>query len=191
VTVWLLLLSLAGAVELSPGILVDRTIAVVDKKVITYSELLREARVALVIRQDVQTASSELSPELLHDYLNFLVDEVVIAAQARRVGGMDVSGEEVDRAAERFAARFPSVEAFRAFERRFDISETALKDILRRNLHNERYIAQRMKAWRATVEEGKPGADKEYQQALARWVGELRAGVELRLLSPSGELEVQ
>jgi hypothetical protein len=187
----LFLLMLAPRGEVPPGILIDRVIAIVDKEVITNSELAREARVALVLREDARVAASELSPEILRSFLEFLVDQVVIAGQARRVGGVDVRSDEVDREIDHFAGRFSSVDAYRAFMRRFDISETALGDILRRDLRNERYITQRMRAWRAVLDEGQTSTGAQYKEALDRWVKELRAGVELRLLGPSGELELQ
>ena len=186
-----LCLCLAQAPEAPSGILVDRVIAIVDKEVITNSELLREVRVALVLREGDRAATGEIAQEVLDSFLGFLVDEVVIAAQARRVGGLDVGREEVDREVERFAARFSSVDAYHAFMRRFDVSEAALRDILRRDMKNERYIAQRMRAWKATSDDGERNTEAEYKDALKRWVEELRAGVELRLLSPSGELELR
>lgn len=176
------------SLSLPPGILVDRVIAVVDKEVITYGELLREVRVALVIHEDPRTAMADLPAEVLERGLDNLVNMVVIAAQARRIGDVDVSSDEVDRAAEHFASRFSSSDAYRAFLRRFDISETALKGILRRDMRNERYIAQRLKAWRMGHAANSPVRDAD---ALARWVKELKAGVELRLLGPNGELELQ
>jgi hypothetical protein len=179
---------LLAALALPPGKLVDRAIAVVDKEVITHSELLREARVALVMREGANVGAAHLPTELLADFLRYLVDQVIIANQARRLGGIAISEAEVDGAVETFAQRFSSPAAYSAFLRRFDIPREALRDILRRDLRNERYIEQRMRAWRIG-----DGGDSEgrYREALATWLRELRKGVELRVLSREGELELQ
>jgi hypothetical protein len=183
-------LLVATSLALPPGVLVDRVIAVVDKEVVTHSELLREARVALVVREGDHTANSELSEELLGPFLDYLVDQVLIAGQARRLGSIEISKAEVEVAMETFVQRFRTRAAYEAFLRRFDVSETALKNILRRDLTNERYIAQRMRAWRVRGGEGKNG-EAEYRGLLRRWLDELRAGAELRVLNDQGELEIR
>jgi hypothetical protein len=183
-------LLLAASLVAPPGVLVDRVIAVVDKEVITHSELMREARVALIVREGEHTAYNDLSEELLAPFLDYLVNQVIIAGQARRLGSIEISDEEVEVAVETFVQRFRTRAAYEAFLRRFDISEAALRNILRRDLTNERYIAQRMRAWRVRTGDGDTGEAK-YHEALQRWLEELRAGAELRILNENGELELQ
>lgn len=180
----------AAAMAAPPGVLVDRVIAVVDKEVITYSELMREARVALVNREGEHTRDGELPEELLLSFLDYLVDQVIIAGQARRLGSVEISDEEVQDAVEAFAQRFRTRAAYEAFLRRFDISEVALGNILRRDLTNERYLAQRMRAWRVRAGTGDTDQD-QYREALKQWLQGLRAGAELRILNENGELELQ
>ncbi|OGQ90935.1 MAG: hypothetical protein A2289_26770 [Deltaproteobacteria bacterium RIFOXYA12_FULL_58_15] len=177
-----------------PGTLVDRVIAVVDKEVITHSELLREARIALVLRSGEEAAAADLPDEFLNDYLEkALVDQLVIAAQARRLGGIDVSEDEVDRMVERFSQKFRSLAAYQAFLRRFDISTSALRDVLRRDIRASRHIEQRMSNWRTgrEAEQLTEEYKEQYAEALMRWVAELKMGVELRVLSENGELELR
>ncbi|MBI3178570.1 MAG: SurA N-terminal domain-containing protein [Deltaproteobacteria bacterium] len=164
----------------------DRVIAVVDNEVITYSELLREARVALVKREGEQIAGADLGAELLASFLDYLINQTMIAARARRVGGVEVSEQDVDREAARFAQRFRTPAAYQAFLRRFDISEEVLRDTLRRDLRSERYIQDRLRAWR--VDAGDADATAA---AVKRMAQEMREGVELRVLGPSDELELQ
>lgn len=183
-------LLVAAALAAPPGVLVDRVIAVVDKEVITHSELMREARVALILREGEHTAYSGLSEELLAPFLDYLVNQLIIAGQARRLGSIEISDEEVDVAVENFVQRFRTRAAYEAFLRRFDISEAALRNILRRDLTNERYIAERMRAWRVRAGNGDTG-EVQYREALQRWIQELRAGTELRILNENGELELQ
>ncbi len=176
------------AVLAAPEVLVDRVVAVVDRDVVTHSELLREARVALVMREDASAGLSVLPEELLDAFLTYLVDQLIIASQARRFGSIEVSEADVDGEVERFAQKVGGAVAFRSFLRRFDIPLDALRDILRRDLRNERFIHQRMRAW-LSGEEG--SSEARYREALARWLGDLRRGVELRLLNREGELELQ
>jgi hypothetical protein len=185
--VWLISL-----IALPPGVLVDRAIAVIDNEVITHSELLREARIALVMREGARAASEDLPTELLASFLDeYLLNQVIIASQARRLGAVDVSQEDVDRQVDRFAALHGSPAAYKAFLRRFDISQAALRDTLRRDIRVERYVAERMRAWKFGYEGAPKERDQQYREALKRWMRELREGVELRILSPSGQLELQ
>jgi len=107
------------------------------------------------------------------------------------VGGIDVSNEEVAAEAERFAGRFADPATFRAFLRRFDISEMALRDMLRRDLRNAKFIEQRLRAWRVGSDDSGAQADQQNREWVARWLKELRGAVELRLVGPTGELEQQ
>ncbi|MEE8408284.1 MAG: hypothetical protein V3T05_01640 [Myxococcota bacterium] len=186
-----LLLSVA-LIALPPGTLVDRVIAVVDKEVITHSELIKEARVALVKKAGERAASGELGPEFLARFLDdVLISQVLVAAQTRRLGSVEVSQEEVDGEIERFARMFRTRASHAAFLRRYDISDAALRNILRRDLRNGRYLDQRKRAWR--VRAG-PNADSGYQrdrEALEEYLQELRSAADLRMLSPSGGLERQ
>ncbi len=170
-----------------PGTLVNRVVAVVDKDVITYSELLLEARVALAYKEGEVVASGELDEAFLDTFLTYLIDQYLIAMQVRRLGGVDIQEAEAERELRRFAQRFRSSDAFRAFLRRFDIPEERLKTILVRMLKNDRYVAERM---RIRLVENAGRDERRYQEALARWLEELRTSAEIRLLGPSGELEL-
>ncbi len=174
------------AAPLPPGTLVDRVIAVVDNEVITHSELLREARIALAKREGEQVAGAELGPELLQSFLDYLINQTMIAARARRVGGVEVSEQDVEREVTRFAQRFRTPAAYQAFLRRFDIPEEALRETLRRDARSERYIQERLRAWRIDASDAEATAS-----AVKRMMQEMREGVELRVLGPADELELQ
>jgi len=173
-----------------PGTLADRVVAVVDKQVITMSELLTEARVVLVYKEGEQVAAADIDEELLRGLLDYVVNQVLVAAQARRLGAGEVSEADIDKEVQRFAHRFRSLDAYRAFLRRFDIGDEALRNIAQRNLRNDRFVAERMRL-SLVADAGLDPSSPRYQQALKRWLDELRDAVELRLLGPTGELEVQ
>ncbi len=189
-----LALLLLGAGGQAPEILVDRVIAVVDKEVVTESELLTEARVALVFREGERgaklAATEKLDAELLASMQEWVINQILVANQVRRIGYVEVSEQEVDKAVRRFAQAFVSPDAYRAFARKFDLADSTLRDILRRDLRNEKFLAQRLRPYvPGGGEEEDPGG--RYNDALARWLSEVRANAEIRLLGPTGELELQ
>ena len=152
-----------------------------------------EARIALIAREKgrgYQLADGPLDEELLALTRDYLVNQLLIAAHLRRLGTVEVSAEEVEAALAELVGAFPTPEAYLAFKRRYDISEEALRNILRRDLRNTRYIEQRMRTW-----VGGDTDDDEREQrarrAFERWLADLRKGAEVRLLGPAGELEVQ
>jgi hypothetical protein len=184
-----LLLALLAAGS-TPGTLVDRVVAVVDKQVVTQSELLLEARVALLLREGEVAATAELDDQALKAFLDYLVNQLLIAGQARRLGGVEVTAAEVEHDLRELARRFRSPDAYRAFLRRFDATEDQLRNILARTRRNERFIGDRMRLIGAADRAADPGSP-QYQQALRRWLDELRDAVDVRLLGPTNELELQ
>ena len=189
-SVQLIAVALAAPIR---GTIVDQVVAVVDKEVITDSELLVEARVALVAREGEvgrAIAEGELDVDTLLRMRDYLVNQLLIANFIRRLGTVTVSEQEVDRAQQRFMKIFPSDDAYRAFKRKYDVPEPTIRSILRRELRNETYVKERMRSW-LTV--GLSEAEREHraQESLARWLADLRRGAEVRLLGPQGELELQ
>lgn len=172
------------------GTLVDWVVAVVDKEVVTRSELVAEARIALAYRGGETSEGAALDEEFLRDFRDYLINQLVIAAQARRLGAADVSEAEVDVEVERFASGFRSVNVYEAFLLRYDIAVESLRGVLRRDLRNARFIDQRMRA-RLLTSENDPDRDAQYVKALERWLHELREAADIRLPGKTGELEVQ
>jgi hypothetical protein len=183
------LLLCTAALAVPSGTLIDRVVAVVDKQVVTQSELLTEARVALVLREGEQAVAAEFDAQALRAFLDYVVNQLLVAAQARRLGVADVATADVERELQHMVQRFRSPDAYRAFLRRFDISEDALRIILERRLRNDRFIADRMRL--VGVGGAADPASPAYLQALRRWLDELRDAADIRLHQASGELELQ
>lgn len=175
------------------GVVIDQIVAVVDNEPITESELMLETRVALIAREGAAgllLADGPLDPEILLSTRDYLINQILIDNHVRRLGGLEVPNEAIERAVESFEATFPSHAAVAAFKRRFGISDEILRAILRRDLSNDLYIKQRMRAWVAGVSsEGEQAARSK--RALERWLEDLRRGTDLRILGPTGELERQ
>jgi hypothetical protein len=176
-----------------PGQLIDRVIAVIDKEAITESELVMEARVALALRTGEKAAGSDLAPTLLQELQDYVINQLLVAAQARRLGAADISDDDVNGRLRQFMQRFHSTESYQQFLQRHGISESMVRNILRRDLGNEVYIARRMKTRVALPSDAGEQSDEElqerYEKALAEWLSELRQSADIRILRDHGELE--
>jgi len=178
----------AGRAAPRLGTAVDRVVAVVDKQVITLSELLVETRVALVYKAGETAAAADLDDDLLKTFTDYVVNQTLVSLQARRLGATEVSQAEIDSELLRFSLQFRSNDSYRAFLRRFDITEEALRRLAQRNLRNDKYMQERL---RLRLGDSGEGVDSpRYQEALRKWLGELRQSAEVRLLGPTGELEL-
>lgn len=179
-----------GLALAAQGELVDWIVVVVDKEAVTRSELITEARIALAYRGGETSEVAALDEEFLNGFRDYLINQIVVAAQARRLGAADVAEDEVNAEVDRFAGGFRSPAAYEAFLHRFDIPVDTLRDVLRRDIRNARFIDQRMRA-RTLASENDPDRDAQYMKALERWLAELRAAADIRLPGKKGELEVQ
>jgi hypothetical protein len=168
---------------------VDEVVAVVDKEAITRSELMTEARIALALHEGEQVATADLSAEFLEEFLRYLVNQVLVAAHARRVGVSEPGGAEIDEATQGLVRRFRSPLAYQAFIRRFAIDEETVKQIMRRDLRNEAHIRERLRLRLLGVSPDEAALETKRTAVLAEWIEELRAAAEVRLLGPGGELE--
>lgn len=179
------------------GELIDQVVAVVDKEAITGSRLALEARVALALREGEAAARVPFTPELLVPLRDYLINQMLVASQARRLGTGDISEADVDARCRQLVQRFHSMESYQEFLQRFGISDSTVRDIVRRDLSNEIYVARRMKTRMSNAMA--PVIDSEldedayaakYQSALQAFIDELRQAAEIRLLGTDGELEL-
>jgi len=186
----LLLALLLGSNE----VLVDQVVAVVDREILTQGDLLLQARVELVFkegRRGVEVASGELDPALVDSLRDHLINQLLIAAHVRRVGRTEVSEQEVDQMYRRFTLAFTSPDAYQAFCRRFEISEQAIRDILRRNIHNAKYVADRLRSAIGGERLTRAELEARRKAELQRWLQALRENADIRLLGEDGLLERQ
>lgn len=128
----------ASLVVPSARVPVDGVAAVVERRVITVSEVDAEARLALLARAtpasgepDLPTAP--LDAKLKRAVLDTMVAHELLALEARRKGVV-VREADVDAAVAAVRARFASAEVARAFFARFGIDEELLRGRARRDL---------------------------------------------------------
>ncbi|MEO1170973.1 MAG: hypothetical protein AAFX94_02825, partial [Myxococcota bacterium] len=146
----------------------DRVIAVVDREVITESELVLEARLALARRGATRSASQPIDERFLASFLDYLINQLLVSTQARRVASTEVSDDEVAAEIERFADKFPTRTAFDSFLQDFDVSDDRLRASILRDLRNGVYVTRRMNV--RLMGRDLPPDSTEYIDALELWL---------------------
>ena len=170
------------------GVLADRVVAVVGEEVLTESELQIEARIALAFREGGVVATSTLEPGLLGSLRDYVVNQLVVMIHARRLGSAEVSDATVDELMGRFRARFASHVAYRAFLRRYGISEGTVRRILLRDLKNQIFVDSRLSKGAGS---GKGEAAKSRSETLEAWLVQMKRSVPIRILGENQRLEVE
>lgn len=172
---------------------------------VTLTKLVEEARVALVGQGALAAATAPLDPPALRAALRWLVDQVLVAEEAARLGVDEVARDELEGELRRFRERFPDGAAYQRFLRSADLSEDELSVTLARGVRVQRYLESRVgrsarvgdeELARALAERGlsveAPGAREavrarlrdEKAAALVRQIlADLRARADVRVLA--------
>jgi hypothetical protein len=170
---------------------IDRIVAVVDKEVLTESRLLTEARLSLAWREGPQAAQVDLAPKLLDVLRAWIIDQMLIASQARRLGSDDVSEEQTAAREATLIQRFASQAQYDTFLTQFGITRQAVHDTMARDLRCEHYMEQRMRTRLVGSTQAKTVEPGRYAAAVKLWLEELRQSAEVRLEGPDGSLELE
>lgn len=147
-------LALAFGLTASPqpaaeGVELERVVAVVrapgssEATVITLTRLEAESRVALITRGATLAATQPLDGPALRAGLDWLVDEILLAAEAARLQIFEVDAAEREGELTRFRARLGGA-TYAAFLGRADLSEEELGAVLGRMLRVRRYVESRV-----------------------------------------------
>lgn len=137
----------APAVE---GRLVDEIVAVVRNppsappRVVTYTKLVEEARVALVSRGATEAATGPLDRAALRAALEWLLDQLLVADEAAKLRLDDVDRDALAAEVRRFRGRFATPAAYERFLAEGELSEDELAATLARMLRVERYVQSRV-----------------------------------------------
>jgi hypothetical protein len=176
---------------------VERIVAVVRNpagaapRPITLTRLTEEARIALIGRGGVEAATATLDAPALRAALRGLIDQWLVADEAKRLQVDEVAREDVLLMLRHFQDRFPSPEAYRTFLASADLSEAEVEVTLTRQLKVQRYLDSRVgRAARVTDEEvaaflEKRGATLESasaRQAVRQQLSAEKVGIQVRQL---------
>lgn len=145
-------LALAVAAGAAPGgeRVVEEVVAIVRNppgappRVITWTKLVEEARIALVSRGATEAASRPLDPEALRAALEWLVDQVLVSDEAGRLRLGEIDRAEVLAELRAFRGRFARPAGYEEFLRRAELSEDELAATLARTLRVQRYVESRV-----------------------------------------------
>ena len=132
--------SATGAVEPPRApTLVDRVVAVVDEDPILDSDIERVVRLGLL-----PEIAGETSAGRRRRALDLAIEQKLRLHEVDRFGFEETPLELLDRQMEETRSRFPSEEAFRAELSRLGLDETALRQLLARQLFVLAYVEERL-----------------------------------------------
>ena len=201
--VMLLVAGPAGGKE----ILVDDVVAVVNRHVITRSEIRQEAALVLVEQRGDRGLEREITPEFLVKVMEMLINQRVLLDEAQKMGVPPVTEQQRERLLLGFRRRFLDPEVYARFLFAHDLSENEIGDILVRHYRVERLKERKLRVMpEVTREDVRQYYDKhrielgsapfelvaeairlklltrQREKGLARWVWELRKRSEVKVL---------
>jgi parvulin-like peptidyl-prolyl isomerase len=133
-------------------VVVDRIVARVENNIITASEVEELARF-----QQLVNGHSESDAKLIDQ----LIEQWVVRTEAAATGFPEPSAGDVTLALERLGKQFPSPEAFRGRLRELDLSEAAVRRMLRAQIYLGRYIDYK---FRPVVQIERGAVEKYYRE---------------------------
>ncbi len=128
------------------GILVDEVAAVVNRNVITRSEVVQEGVLVLVQRQGEAGLSRRMTPDFLGQVLDMLINQRILLDEALRMALSPVSGDERGRLLEGFKAKFVNAETYARFLFRHGLRENVIAEVLARHLMVERLKERKLRS---------------------------------------------
>lgn len=202
-------LALQLVLMLAPGqqVLVDDVVAVVNRHVITRTEIHQEAALVLVEQRGDSGLEREITPEFLVKVMELLINQRVLLDEAQKMGVPPVSEEERERLLMGFRRRFSDPEIYTRFLYAHDVSEAEIGDILVRHYRVERLKERKLRLMpEVTREEVRQYYDKhrielgsasfelvaeairlklltrQREKELARWIWDLRKRADVKVL---------
>lgn len=192
----------AGAAP-SARVPLDGVAAVVERRVITTSEVEAEARLVLLEKAGPDVALGPLDPRLLAAVLDTVVAQELLALEARRTG-VAVREMDIDKTVTAVRARLPDADGARDFFARIGADEELLRSRARRDLGAQALLSRIFADVKVTDEEvtaalrehPEQGGPAEARAALekarrdaafADLLRRIRQDVEVRLIAAAGQ----
>src|SRR5215472_2162595 len=124
---------------------IDRTVAVVDGRVITLSELDFEARVGLIQRGGIASAEGPLDDETLRAALQLSIAERLENLEGDKLQAFPVADAEVEVALQQFRSHFANDSEFLRFLNRHEADQPQLSALLERRLRAAKVLDSRVR----------------------------------------------
>jgi len=116
---------------------IDRIAAVVDRQVLTVSEVAQMVELRFFPR----TAKSD--DDYRHDVLEALIAQALRFRDVERFGAADISKDSIEARLREIAARFASPADYAAAVQRAELTEDEVRALVKRQLQVEAYIQER------------------------------------------------
>jgi hypothetical protein len=140
-----ILLGALLAAHPAAGRVLDRVVALVDGRVLSWTQLDFEARVMLIDRGGVEAATAPLDAATIQNALDLAIAQRAATAEADKLNAYPVEPAEIDQRLRTFESRFPSAPAFEAFLKAYDADRAALAEVLARAVRTEKFIEGRVR----------------------------------------------
>jgi hypothetical protein len=122
---------------------VDQILTLVNDQVITKTDLLW----SLALDKDSPSPAGPVSSDILRQKLDVMIDERLIAQEATRLPGAEVSQEEVDQRRRKLIESFPSEAAFRQRIESVGLTPQRLDELLRERILIDRFVEFRFQSF--------------------------------------------
>jgi hypothetical protein len=117
---------------------IDRIAAVVDRQVLTVSEVSQMVQLRFFTR-----AANTSDDDYRHDVLESLIAQALRYRDVERYGAADIPKDSIEARLREIAARFASPAEFAAAMQRTELSEEEVRALVKRQLQVEAYIQER------------------------------------------------
>ena len=119
---------------------VDRSVALVNGHVITFSELQFESRVYFVHKGGVEAAFGPLDTDTLRKTLDLLIGQRLETGEADKLKAYPLEEGELTHALQSFSARLGGPSQLERFLKQFEADESMLALVLARTLRTQRLL---------------------------------------------------
>ena len=118
--------------------IVDEIVAVVNRQVITRTEVLQEALLLVVNRKGPRGLERKLTPAFLQQVMEMLINQRILLAEANRQGVDSAVETDPEQLVIRFQNRFNKRERYVRFLLRYGLTEKDIGDVLVRHKRVEK-----------------------------------------------------
>lgn len=122
---------------------VDQILTLVNEDIIARSDLLW----SLAMDPKAPSPASNISSDLLRQKLDVMIDQRLIAQEARRVPGVQITPEDISKKRTQLIAQFKSEAEFRQRVEAVGLTPQRIDDLIRQMLFIERFIDFRFRSF--------------------------------------------